>query len=230
MTIDQRPSGTKQNVADEAGVVEFLGRNPRFFDTHPEVLAQIEVGHQAVGAVSLIERQVAVLRDQATQLRGRIKELAEIARDNDALIAKLHRLNLELVKCGNLDAYFTVLIQGLEENFGADAASVRLLVDAGAGSRPELVGRSVSGWQLFESILARRKPVCGRFNTQQLEFLFGSRAEPIKSVAVVPIADLQAVGLIAVGSVDPERFRAGMSTAYLCYLGEMAHAVLQRVR
>lgn len=230
MAIDQRPDGDEKLVVGDAEVVEYLHRNPHFFDVHPDVLARIEVSHQAAGAVSLIERQVVVLRQQNKQLRGRIKELAEIARDNDALIAKLHRLSVELVKCASLDAYIEALVQGLEENFSADAASVRLIADAGAGSRAELVGRSAAGWSLFESILARRKPVCGRFNSQQLEFLFGSRAEPVKSVAVVPIADMQSLGLIVVGSADPERFRAGMSTAYLAYLGEMACAVLQRLR
>ena len=230
MTIDQRSHGDASTVVSEKDVADYLNEHPNFFNVHPETLALVEVAHQTPGAVSLIERQVAVLRQQNKQLRGRIKELAEIARDNDTLIAKLHRLSMELIKCTSLDNYIEVLVQGLEENFAADAASVRLIADVAAGSRAELVGRTATGWNLFESILARRKPVCGRFNAQQLEFLFGSRAELIKSVAVVPIADMQSLGLIVVGSADPERFRAGMSTAYLCYLGEMAYAVLQRLR
>ena len=89
MTIDQRSHGDTSTVVSEKDVADYLSQHPTFFDLHPETLALVEVAHQTPGAVSLIERQVAVLRQQNKQLRGRIKDLAEIARDNDALIGKL---------------------------------------------------------------------------------------------------------------------------------------------
>ena len=46
-------------------VQEFLLLNPDFLSKNPEVLKSLEVIHDAGGAVSLIQRQVEILRDLA---------------------------------------------------------------------------------------------------------------------------------------------------------------------
>ena len=232
MTI-QKQEEKKESGVSASIVAEYLKNHVNFFDEHPEVLRELEIPHQTGGAVSLIERQVQVLRQDTRQLRQRIRDLVEIAKDNDQLMAKLHHVSTELVSAQNLDEYLQVLNESLLHDFAADAVSIRLLdaiLGAPEASRDELVPAGHEAWQLFESILTRGKPVCGRFNRQQLEFMFPGKEDDMKSVAVVPLHSKGRMGMFCVGSADPNRFRAGMSTTFLAYLGEMASVVLNRFR
>jgi len=59
--------------------------------------------------------------------------------------------------------------------------------------------------------------------------LFEDRSADVKSTAVIPLMDNHhALGLFAVASRDVERFRAGMSTLFLSYLGEMSAVIVKR--
>lgn len=232
MTI-QKKEDVKDRGMSATLVAEYLKSNDDFFEQHPEVLRSLEITHQSGGAVSLIERQVQVLRTETRQLRNRIRELVDIAKENDQLMSKLHVVSMEMVRAHSVGEYLKVLQESLKNDFSADAVSVRLVGDfrdAKVGAFPEIVTAQHAGLSFFDSILARGKPVCGRFNKQQLEFMFDDKAEEMKSVAVVPLGTADKMGFFAVGSLDPERFRAGMSTTFLANLGEMASVVLSRFR
>ena len=64
----------------EKEVMSFLQQNPDFFDANPHVLADIKLQHVSGKAVSLIERQVAVLREQRKKLKRQLQDLVDIAR------------------------------------------------------------------------------------------------------------------------------------------------------
>jgi len=213
---------------NEREIVEYLRKNPEFFNQHPELLADLKVPHQTGGAVSLIERQISVLRDDNRQLRQRIRELMEIARDNDVLMGKLHELSLVLIRSGSLDSFFRDLADYLKRDFSADFVAAKVFSTRDNETRAEFISPKADGIALFDSILARKKPVCGRFSQSQLAFLFGREAEQVGSAAVVPLVYKDSIGMFAVASHDRERFRAGMSTVFLAYLGEIGGSVLHR--
>jgi len=60
------------------------------------------------------------------------------------------------------------------------------------------------------------------------EFLFGSEAAGIGSVALIPLTALRPPGLLALGSLDRERFHPGMSTEFLSRMAELIADALAR--
>ncbi|MDX1432677.1 MAG: DUF484 family protein, partial [Gammaproteobacteria bacterium] len=72
-------------TSEEDAVVEYLRANPEFFSRHPGLLEQLSVPHSCGEAVSLVEYQVSVLRDQIHDLRRRMQVLVANARDNEKL-------------------------------------------------------------------------------------------------------------------------------------------------
>jgi len=68
-------------------VIKHLTGNPEFFVNNQNVLARLRVPHASGNAVSLIERQVSVLRGRCTHLENSLRDLIAVARENENLVA-----------------------------------------------------------------------------------------------------------------------------------------------
>lgn len=226
----QKGGHNNQKTCNADDVDLYLRNHPDFFQERPELLLDIEVPHPAGGAVSLIERQVALLRHENKELKSRIKELVEVARENEQLISKLHRVSVALIETETLDDFVEVLSERVQNDFSANLVSVKVFNEnlVTAIQRREVVSKNDEELNNFDKFLSNKKPICGRFNAEQLHYLFSDYAEKVKSMALVPLVNMNAVGMIAIGSEDPNHFKAGMSTAFLTSLSEVASAVLKK--
>ena len=132
MSQKQPYSEPQQEIPWEDAVARYLEEHPDYFQRHPELLARITLMHAVGGrAVSLIERQVQVLRDQSRNLQRQLRELLGNARDNDALTDRLHRLALAMVDGRTLDDALDAAGDILRQEFQFDGA--RLLLRARDG-------------------------------------------------------------------------------------------------
>ncbi len=214
---------------EEESIAAYLRENPDFFDRHPRLLEDLVVPHSCGGAVSLVEYQVGVLRDQVHELRRRMQSLANNARDNEALSQRLHQLTLSLVECTRLDEVLTNLYQAMCEDFEADFAAIRLFADPlseGDQGLGEFVGNHSGATELFSRVLASNKPICGHFKEKQAAFLFPENAAELGSGALLPLGQNARFGVLAIGSRDAQRFHPGMGTIFLRQLGDIVSRVL----
>lgn len=214
---------------NEDSLAAYLRENPEFFDRHPELLENLVIPHSCGGAVSLVEYQVSVLQDQVREMRRRMQRLANNARDNEALSQRLHQLTLALVECTSLDEVLSNLYQAMSDDFDADFAAIRLFAepaserDRGLG---EFVYASADARELFSSVLASSKPVCGRLKDTQLAFLFPEHGDEIGSGALLPLGQNPRFGILAIGSRDAQRFHPGIGTIFLRQLAEIVSRIL----
>ena len=81
----------------EDQVVGYLRRNPDFFARHDDLLAEISLPHDSGSAISLLERQVNILRARGTEARQKLNNLLENARYNDQLFDTIQNLVLALL-------------------------------------------------------------------------------------------------------------------------------------
>ncbi len=225
----QRQHGDESDDATEQLVVGFLQRHPDFLQQHPGLLTQLHLNHACGPAVSLIEHQVDALRRQNRQLHAKLMDLVAVARDNDRTGERLHRLTIALLDAGEPEEIVQTLAEVLHEQFGADAMALKIITDHldAEALRPYVVSPGLPAVAACADLLAEGKPVCGRLKAAQREFLFGDRAEAIASAALIPITTHRTVGLLAVGSTDPERFLLTMGTVYLTRLGELVGQLLR---
>lgn len=200
----------------EHQVVTYLRHHADFFDRHHELLAEMRIPHHAKGTVSLVERQVAALRDQNRQLRRQLHDLVEIAHENDALHDRMHQLIVASLQVTSVSELRDLLVRSLHDDFKADAVSLHLLEDVSDEEREE-----------FHALLAIGKPACGEIKPSRAEWLFGGMAESIASAALVPLAE---DALFAIGSHDAGRYTVQTGTDYLARLAEVLSLVLARLR
>ena len=207
----------------EQTVIDYLKSNPDFFERNPELLKEIQVGHASGEAVSLIERQVKTLRDDAEHYRKKLDDLVAIARENEQLNDRLHNLTLTLLDAVEFDEVVNALEDKLHDDFQADAVELHLFTHAEADtdSNPDLDG--------FRDFINACKPVCGRLTQTQLSYFFGAQAEDVRSAAMIPVHADGILGILAIGSQDEHRFHPGMGTDYLARLGEIVSKTLEVV-
>ena len=205
----------------EQTVIEFLRDNPDFFERHPRVLNAIELPHDTGEAVSLVKRQVETLREQVEVYRGRLESLIAVARENESLNTRLHQLTLTLIDTLDFGEVLTVLQDRLQGDFGADAVELHIFssTEANKETNPELDG--------FREYVDAGRPFCGRLPDERLNYLFGADADRIRSSALIPIAGEGLLGLLAIGSGDPDRYHPEIGTDYLSRLGEIVSKTLE---
>lgn len=214
-----------ENVEErERRIAEYLLANPEFLLRHPQVLAKIDIPHDSGGAVSLIERQVRTLREQNQKYRTQLESLINVARDNDALSKRLHRLTLALIETRSFDEVLNALQDELRNLFLADAVEMKLF------SAEELKAHAGEpGPAMFNDFIERDRPSCGELPAAQLEYLFGPQAGETGSVALIPVRANPLVGVLAIGSRDPARFDPGKSVDFLQRLADVVSATLTAV-
>ncbi|MCG6975887.1 MAG: DUF484 family protein [Acidiferrobacterales bacterium] len=226
------PKKEKQaEISWEEAVSRFLSDNPEFFTTHPEILVDITVPHPQSGeAVSLIERQVGVLRDHNKQLERQLRELISNAKENEVITRRLHEFARHLLEASDIDALLKVATTQVKEAFYLDATSIRIGAHEPAeGRAPVWVEADNEQLTQLALLVAGGEPVCGSFlDESQLHFLFGDARDNIRSCALVPLKFDGIGGVYCLGSQDPHRFDQEMATDYLGRLGELIASALAR--
>jgi uncharacterized protein YigA (DUF484 family) len=214
-----------EQETEEASIASYLQHNPDFFERHQAVLTRLRLPHVRGGStISLVERQIEVLREKHAALEGKLAELVRVARANDVVADKLHRFTKRLLRAGARTQAVAELEASLREDFGA-FHSVLVLLGEHADLAPQRFVRALRpedpNLKSFETLFTSGKPRCGQVRDSQREFLFGTDANDLGSVALVPLGDKGSVGLLALGSPDRDRFHPGMSTEFLARMGDL---------
>ena len=214
----------------EKDVAEFLNKHTRFFEDNIDLLAEMRLPHPSGNAISLIERQVNILRDNNQALEKKLNNLIHIARDNDKLNPQIQRMALTLMETRSLDEAFYAVQDILRTEFMADSVVVRLFETPSQPSSIDdvaFIERNDALEKLFSKFFRQDKPVCGSLSDAQADFLFADAANDIASTALVPISDSKCFGMLAIGSYDEKRFSSPMGTVFLTYIGEMVGRTLR---
>jgi len=209
---------------DPNEVAQFLKTHPQFFDQHPQLLESIYVPHPHGGrAIPLTERQIVTLREKVRLLESKLGEFVRFGEDNDAIGEKVHRLSLALLGAKDFAATAHALYFHLREDFAVPHVALRVwgksLLDGtleGTAVDPELRGKA-------ETMGA---PQCGPAAGNPFLPLFKEAQEHVRSMALVPLGQTRTLGVLALGSEDPQRFFAEMGTLYLRRIGELTAGAL----
>ncbi|HHW4677942.1 MAG TPA: DUF484 family protein [Xylella sp.] len=208
-------------------VAAWLRRHPAFLKQFPDLALALVVPRENASTISLASYQLEVLRDKNRQLSSRLAELKSNAQVNEQLAMRTHQLTLVLMRQTSVEDTLRVLVASLTDDFDGDCVRLVLL-------RP--VAALQAAWlQVIEpddvrcapllDCLRDGEPMCGRLNADQQVLLYAEVAGEVQSSVLLPVSGL---GLIAIGSYDPNRFYPGMGTLFLRMMGEALLDALKR--
>jgi uncharacterized protein YigA (DUF484 family) len=206
---------------DPDAVATWLADHPDFFAGREALLAEMVLPHAAGEAVSLVERQLGVLRDRNAELHRRLRDLTETTRTNHRIFERTLEITASLHDAAAPEDLVRRLAEGLESGFDVDATIVRVIDLEGVGAA--FAGETTDGASAREAVGNLLRPgriVCGLLRDVELAFLFGGRAAGIASAAVMPVEIPGGIVLVALGSADADHFSPEMGTLFLRFLGD----------
>ncbi len=222
------PHSSADAAGEQAQVAAYLRSHPDFFNFQPELLQSLTLPHDSGQAVSLWERQVATLREENEKLKSRFEVFLTSARENQQLIARIHRLALALLAAVGPHSIFKLLQQGLADDFKAERVTLLIFAQPSAVDSADLtqfVGRDSARRAPFAALLAAGDSVCGHLSLAQTQALFAG-GEFRGSHVVLPLVAAQWDGVIAISSADSARFDAEMGTEFLAFLRDVTALVV----
>ena len=209
-------------------IAAWLRRHPTFLKQFPDLALSLVVPRDEGPAASLASYQLDVLRDKSRELARRLQDLFANAQENERLAVRTHQLTLALMKQSTAADTLRAMAATLAEDFNGDL--VRIVTFAPVTGLEEAnwlqhVAATDARLQPFRDCIAQGEPLCGRLQPEKNALLYGLRVDEVQSSALLPIAG---VGLVAVGSHDPNRFFPGMGTLFLRMMGEALGVALKR--
>jgi len=213
------------DTVSEDSIADYLKGHPDFFERHAPLVLGLKLPHRAGGAtISLVERQVAMLRTRNAQLERQLKDLVAVAKQNDALVEKIHQLCLKLMRAPTLIQRLERLETGLREDFAAERAVLVLFPASPAEAVRDGFVRRMNAddpdVRPFATFLRAAKPRCGPLRDRQKN-IFEHDADEITSAALVPLGTESKLGFLIIGSRDPDHFHPGKRMDFLARLGEV---------
>ena len=207
----------------------YLRDNPSFFDENPDILETMIVPHNTEGAVSLIERQLAVLRSRNSEMKEQLDSLYSAAQENEMMFEKTNHLISGLLEANNLGALIESLYESLGSDYGVEAYSLTLFGDE--VNLPKSMAQISSpdkAHKVIASILSTSGAVCGQLGASEMNFLFGDHKNVLGSAATVVLGQDSKLGVLALGNSDPHFYQNDMGTIFLDYLAEVLSRLLPK--
>ncbi len=227
MSNQPQPSSADQEITPEQ-VAQFLRAHPSFFVEHEYLLKEIKLPHASGAAISLVERQLSLFREQRDRYESQLFDLIDTARENDRFFEKSKRLLMNLLDAKALDEVKIVLQDSFLNDFKLDYCNLVLLArrEDFPVTNLEVVTREELIPLFQDDLLAKGKPHIGQLSEEQSFLLFGAESDQVKSAAVMPVRHGDAHAVLCIGSREPDYFHDGLDSLFITYICEALGRIL----
>ncbi len=205
---------------DASTVAAWLHSHPDFFETHPQLLGDLQLPHpHGTHAVSLSERQLGLLREKNRQLEHRLAEMIHYAEQNDNTSAKVHQLTVLLLQSRDLSALAPALRQFMLTQFEVTQTVLRLWGPLTAFDDATLAPIDPT---LQSQITQWNAPYRGPAPPADVLAWCEPGSEPLRSFALLPLRGPAGLfGALLLGATNPTRFTPDMGAFYLTRMAEL---------
>ena len=115
MSLKKKENHTSERSTENL-VADYLKNNLDFFVKNSAILTELKIPHEHGGAISLVEKQLTVLREQNQETNKKIHELIEIATQNEELARRMHQLALTLIGADDPKDIFSTMYDNLKKH------------------------------------------------------------------------------------------------------------------
>tara|TARA_B100000809_G_scaffold72047_1_gene69705 strand:- start:5181 stop:5855 length:675 start_codon:yes stop_codon:yes gene_type:complete len=218
-------STDKKNKVSNKEIAEYLILNPNFFKENPEVLNSIEIIHESGAAVSLIQKQVELLRSNYNSTTDKLMELLGIAKNNEDIFILTKELILSLINASSIEEIVALIEKSFVADFGAKKSKVLFFTESSKNLPKGRVKNPAEARNILGNLLKPGKIFCGEVNKKVAKFIFNQKTG-VKEMALVPLNSSSLLGLIALGSDQPGKYSDNKDTLFLDFIAEVVSKLI----
>jgi uncharacterized protein YigA (DUF484 family) len=215
-------------------VEEYLSEHPDFLVNREALLLNLQLPHIHGGDVSLVERQVSLLRDRNHELRKQLEAMMSAATTNSEIFLKCQRLMLALLEAKDTADFYLALEKSFKRDFKCNAYSLMVFNDKAEQINHFTYCVSEAAAREHVGALIRSKgPTLGVLRPAEQDFLFRHASDKVRSAAVLSVKDPATSGsargqiaLLAIGSNDADYFQPGMGTLFIGFIADVLARLL----
>ena len=216
---------TKKSL-NEKEVEQFLLLNPDFLSKNSHILNTLEIVHETGGAVSLIQKQVELLRENYNSTSNNLLGLIEIAKNNESIFLRTKDLILDLILCKNSIDIISLAERRFEGQFQADKC--KLLIFRENLNLPK--GRIIDPKEAHGVFGKKYNAVdiyCGSINKKESNYIFKKKSGIVECV-LVPIKSPDCPGLLALGSKKEGVYSNDYDSMFLEFVAQVLANLIER--
>ncbi len=224
MSIEEQKQQHAQTSFGKTDLVTYLKENPNIFQQHPELLELVTLTDSR-GTASLLERQVAMMKERLSEHKSQQSQYMQVARENEQISDSFSHVICQMIGFTNLSQFATEFPTELRTTFNIDEVSFKTA--QAAARKPN---DSVSYDEAVRRMVNNRAVCDNRWPSSIMSLFFSA---DINSAALIPMRkpdSIEPLGILALGSQDPDRYTNDLGTAHLDRLGLMSGLCLARLQ
>jgi uncharacterized protein len=227
------PKARGQSTLTAAEIATWLEQHPDFFTGRDSLVMKMVLPHAHSTnngeAISLVERQVSLLRERNRQSRGQLDALLAAAKRNDAIYQKCQRLILALIEAKDSNSFFKALEASFKREFKSDAYSLIIFSEYAHQINHYTSSISIAAaTEYVGALMDRKEPFLGVLRTEEQDFLFRHASATVRSAAVLQVRNRKQIALLSIGSADADYFKAEMGTLFIGFVADVLGRLLPR--
>ena len=194
----------------------FLLENLNFFETRESLVSELKFKHDSGSASSLLERQVAKLRDEHKNLMGLLNTFIKTASINEDLFNKSKSLTLQILSAKNKKEIINRVENAFKKEFKIDKPMLAFFRDKKLDELEQSTGLSFHKGAIH----------CGSFSSERMNVLF--KDKKIESMALTVIVAKNEIGLLMLGSYDRTKYLGDEDTTFIEYIRDVLEKKLEK--
>ena len=221
---------------DDERVANYLLEHPEFFSNRENLLLKLSIPHKSGQAVSLLERQVSLLRRRNDESQEKINDFITNAKENDALFEKTRTIILSIINTKRIEELSALIDEKLKIEFDASASRLFFATEGAVDESEQVTPLFLLPLEHTRKVLGtlfqRKRAYCGNLEKEQA-LLFFPETSTINSAAIIPIhfhdeseiiSKLPGIPLLVVASNKAKHFNSSLDTLFLDFIGEILSA------
>lgn len=192
----------------EQEVVTYLKKHPTFFQQHSQLLEQLQLPHEIEGTVSLVERQLTMLREKNDLYQKQLADLIKNAASSETLFHLMGDLYLRWFKRLDRKHIIENAADDIRSIFALDSTLLLLRKDDNNNRLAEISKK-------LSLKFPGNQPQCMPCDLSNSQLLFPKQQKQIQSIAILPLGEDAIAGVMILGSYKTDGFKATMDNLFL---------------
>ncbi len=208
-------------------VAEYLILNPEFLVDNPQILSSLRVDHDSGAAVSLIQKQVEILRKNYYTTSNNLLNFLEEAKNNENIFSLTKRLTLDLINTSSIEEVISITEKAFKKDFHTTDCKFVFFEQKNKALPNRRVKDPDKSKDILGDLIKENKTYRGVLHQDQSNFIFNKKQKIVDAI-LTPLSCSYIKGYLALGSDKIGKYDESKDSLFLDFITEVASILIDK--